>query len=768
MPKKREHSEAIERFRQAGWSGLIALVLCVLTVNALVDQFVWLAQKQVNSFEASGDIVYVGASENLADPEFPQRREQLANLVDDLRNAGTEEVYVDIVFDQASTAEADTRLNAALQRWGDNAYLSRDYRTGLDGIDRLRASTPAIGAGVPEVGTDLWQNYLGYVWYVPYIVSDGTTELPNLSAKLAGSALYRDAEQPVDYLFDLTTIPIYQLKNLEAESDRLSALRGKKVVIGFSSRDDDNAPNIPGHIDVPRSIVQIYAAETLLAGHTTQLNPYMVLLAVLAMLSLASWIGMRRFRYLAYGGIFLCIPASVFVAGSLGIKVHAASALLLLFTYALFRIRARWKSSFRLVDADTNLPSFTALERDKVTAETVPAIIVARIHRFEEVRKTLAAELHAEYLLRIVDRLKAAEPNATIYVGPGHLIAWTLAEKEPGLIREHLEGLRALFAAPLHVGSTQVDVGITFGVDVTPSPHVTRRLAAAVSAAERTNETYDPIEISELASDEDLYWNISLQARIDAALSNGEIFLVYQPKILVQTGELIGVEALVRWRDPARGLIPPDHFIKQCESAGRMAHLTRHVLGEACRAGVAFEDGGRQIPVAVNISATLVHEYSIVAMVSEVLEETGLNPQCLTLEITETYRISNFERAGAILSELAALGPKISMDDFGVGAASLEALQRLPFAELKIDRTFTSAIRENPKAAGIVRSVLQMGRELRIIVVAEGVEDESTLTMLRDSGCVVAQGYAISRPIPFDEVMQFQKLAAPERLKNMV
>jgi len=199
-----------------------------------------------------------------------------------------------------------------------------------------------------------------------------------------------------------------------------------------------------------------------------------------------------------------------------------------------------------------------------------------------------------------------------------------------------------------------------------------------------------------------------------------------------------------------------------------MAHLTRHVLGEACRAGVAFDDSGQQITVAVNISATLVHEYSIVAMVSEVLEETGFNPQCLTLEITETYRISNFERAGAILSELTALGPKISMDDFGVGAASLEALQRLPFGELKIDRTFTSAIRENPKAAGIVRSVLQMGRELRIIVVAEGVEDESTLTMLRDSGCIVAQGYAISRPIPFEEVIRFQRVASPERLKNMV
>ncbi len=768
MPKKREHSEAIERFRQAGWSGLIALVLCVLTVNALIDQFIWITQKQFISFEASGDIVYVGASEDLADPDFPQRREQLAQMLDDMRDAGVDEVYLDVVFDAPSTASADEQLNLAMRAWGDSAYLSRDYRTGLDGVDRLRASIPAVREGISETGSDLLKNYLQLVWFVPYVVTDGETEVPSISASLANAKLYRDVLHPIDYLFDLSSIPTYELSDLRNDSSLLNELSDKRVVIGVSTRADQNTLAIPGQQNVARSIVHVYAAETLKAGHTGTINPYMVLIVAMTVLSLATWLKSSRARYAAYTAICLLLPIAIYASGASGTQIHAASALLLLIAYASFRLRARWKSSFRLIDADTNLPSFAALEKDRSVSETAPAIIVARIHRFEEVRKTLVAELHTEYMLRIVDRLKAAEPDATIYVGPGHLIAWTFAEKEPALIREHLEGLRALFSAPLKVGDAQVDVGITFGVDITPHPNVTRRLAAAISAAERTNETYDPIEITELGSDEDLYWNISLQARIDAALDNGEIFLAFQPKILVQTGELIGVEALVRWCDPARGMIPPDHFIKQCESAGRMAHITRYVLREACRASVAFEDRGQQVPIAVNISATLVHEFAIVSMVREVLEETGLNPQCLTLEITETYRISNFERAAAILGELAALGPKISMDDFGVGAASLEALQRLPFNELKIDRTFTSAIRTNAKAAGIVRSVLQMGRELRIIVVAEGVEDESTLTILRDSGCVVAQGYAISRPVSFDEILTFQMDTETEPLKKMV
>ncbi|MGB3165949.1 MAG: EAL domain-containing protein, partial [Alteraurantiacibacter sp.] len=387
---------------------------------------------------------------------------------------------------------------------------------------------------------------------------------------------------------------------------------------------------------------------------------------------------------------------------------------------------------------------------------------------FEQVRRSLPKELHGEYVLRIIARLKAATQDAKIYRGDGHLIAWTMDEKDPALLQEHLEGLRALFSAPLIVGDRQVDVGITFGVDITPSPDVVRRLASAVAAAEQTNETFDPIAVADSTSEEDLIWNVSLQARIDAALSNGEIYLVYQPKIMVQTGEIVGVEALVRWKDPVKGHIPPDNFIRQCETAGRMAHLTRFVLENACRAGNAFAERGINLPIAVNISATLVHERAIVELVENVLSATGFEPRRLTLEITETYRISNIDIAAEILGELHALGPKISMDDFGVGAASLEALLRLPFDELKIDRLFTSRITSDRKAAGIVENILRLGKDLRIIVVAEGVEDAGTLTKLRDSGCLVAQGFGISRPVEFEKIVSYQADREKRLVQNMV
>jgi EAL domain-containing protein (putative c-di-GMP-specific phosphodiesterase class I)/CHASE2 domain-containing sensor protein len=774
MALSKDRTDVVERIRHAVWAGLIALVLSYSTLLSPLDQVTWVAQSRVSGFEASGDIVYVGSSSDLTDPAFPERRQELAAALDILREAGAKRVYVDMLFNRSVNPEVDTELNMALRTYEGDAYLVRNLATDLNGELDLSQSVGSVGAGIPVVGSMRWKNYIGYTWSMPTSIVYRDEEMPSLAASIADIPV-SGGEYPINYGFERSTIPSHRFLDLLSAKVSPGAFRklsadvaNKNVVIGNTNRGDTNAPNIPGHIDVPATMVDIYAAETLKAGYTRIVDEWLVVLSILCALVLAAFAGNRWVRNSILALSLFTLLACVYIAATLGIIMSAAGGLTMLGTYSFFRARANWKKSFRLVDPDTGLPTFAALEADQDTAETVPAIIVAKIHRFEEVRRTLPQELHAEYLLRIVGRLKAAKKDATIYVGPGHLIAWTFPEKEPALIREHLEGLRALFASPLLVSDNQVDVGITFGVDLTASPNVTRRLAAAVDAAERTNETYEPIAIAEVASDEDLIWNISLQARIDAALANGEIYLIYQPKVLAETGELVGVEALVRWRDPVKGLIPPDHFIRQCENAGRMTQLTRHVLTEGCKAGIALAAKGLPIPVAVNVSATLVHERDILFMVRDVLEETGFAPEKLTLEITETYRISNFDRANEILSDLRALGPKISMDDFGVGAASLEALQCLPFDELKIDRTFTAAMKDNPKAEAIVRNVLQLGKDLRIMVVAEGIEDAATLTKLRGFGAVVAQGFGISRPIPLNEIVTFQSLNQEERLRDIV
>jgi len=750
------------------WAGLISLVLTVLTLLYPFDQVLWTAQSRMVKTEASGDIVFISSEQDLSDPEYSSRRVELAQLVRYLDDVGAKAIYIDSVFETPTSPAIDADLNSALVDFGQSAYLVQDVRTGLNGVSVRNQSIPQIGTGVPQVGGELYRNFMGYVWDAPYVVGYGESDLPNLAAQMTGVSDGAGVLFPISYDFALDTIPVISHHKLLVGENLPIDLSGKTIVIGSENRTDSRPINIPGLTDVSPTLIHVYAAETLKAGRTRYVSGALVTFLTFALVLAIGQCRSRRWRRFAYSSIVLAIIGGMLVTAQLGWRVGFAGSMGLLAVYAIFRLRSVWKDSFALIDADTNLPTFAALEGDSDAAETVPAIIVAKIHRFEQVRRTLPKELHSEYLLRIIARLKAATQDATIYLGQGHMIAWTMPEKEPALLHEHLEGLRALFSSPLIVGDQQVDVGITFGVDITPSPNVSRRLASAVAVAEQTNETFDPISIADTTSDDDLIWNISLQARIDAALSNGEIYLVYQPKVMVQTGEIVGVEALVRWNDPVRGHIPPDNFIRQCETAGRMSHLTRFVLEEACKAGNAMEDRGLSIPVAVNISATLVHEHAVVDLVSEVLRKTGFEPRRLTLEITETYRISNLDRAAEILGELRALGTKISMDDFGVGAASLEALLRLPFGELKIDRIFIAAMTNDDKAAGIVRSVLQLGKDLRIIVVAEGVEDAQTLTALRDSGCLVAQGFGISRPIAINKVLDYHQDKEKRLQKNMV
>lgn len=758
MSKSKTANFLGERTRQALWAGLIALVCWLLGLLGPIDQLTWVLQSRIANFQASGDIVFVGSKNNLADTDFPGRRIKLAQALDTLKAAGVSQVYVDVEFDLPSTPNIDGRLNASLREFDGSAFLVRNLKTtAITEEIGLSRSTPSVQAGVSEVATDRYFEFLGIVWDQPYSVSHLGETISGLSASMAGIYSSSDARFPVNYSFNPSTIPSYDLNDLiRSGAANTIDLSGKTVLIANNSSAD--TVTIPGQIEVPISMADIYAAETLKSGYTRSIGAIVVLSLAMLSLFLAVFLKSKTLRRITYAIGTLAIPAAVLLSSNLGMRISVSTAIAVLLIYILFRLRTKWKTSFRMVDLSTGLPTFSALENDKEVQTTSPAIIVAKIHRFDEVRKTLRAEHHAEYVLKIVERLNAATPNAKIYSGSGSMLAWVITEKDPALVKEHLEGLRALFAAPLVVGGNQVDVSLTFGVEITPSSDVGRRLASAVSAADRTNETYEPIQIAEVKSDEDLIWDISIQARIDNALSNGEIYLAYQPKIHVNSGKLAGVEALVRWNDPVRGMISPDIFIKQCESSGRMAHLTRHVLRHACNDGIRFGKKNITVPIAVNISATLLHERGIVAMVREVLAETGYDPNLLTLEITETYRISNLGLAAEILNDLRALGTKVSMDDFGVGAASLEALMRLPFTELKIDRLFISGILEDPKALGIVHNILRLGKDLRIIVVAEGVEDTATLTLLRDSGCLIAQGFGISRPVPFNEIVSFHAL----------
>jgi EAL domain-containing protein (putative c-di-GMP-specific phosphodiesterase class I) len=221
----------------------------------------------------------------------------------------------------------------------------------------------------------------------------------------------------------------------------------------------------------------------------------------------------------------------------------------------------------------------------------------------------------------------------------------------------------------------------------------------------------------------------------------------YQPQVSLSTGDVVGAEALVRWQHPDHGLVLPDEFIPFAEHTGMIGPLTRHVLDTALAQARIWSDAGHPLPISVNLSARNLLDVDLPGQVEELLAAHGVAPGLLNLEVTESAIMTEPARAQQVLEQLATLGIRISIDDFGAGYTSLGQLKHLPISELKIDRCFVMTMTEDPSNALIVHSVVDLGHNLGLTIVAEGVETEQILTALVGLGCDVAQGYHLSRPI---------------------
>ncbi|HYE84290.1 MAG TPA: EAL domain-containing protein [Clostridia bacterium] len=263
-------------------------------------------------------------------------------------------------------------------------------------------------------------------------------------------------------------------------------------------------------------------------------------------------------------------------------------------------------------------------------------------------------------------------------------------------------------------------------------------------------ELYDPSANSWLLE------QLNLDSSMHHALDNGEFSIHYQPQIDAGSGEIVGCEALLRWNHPELGMISPIKFIPISEANGLIILIGRWVLYTACMQNKLWQASGfKPIYVSVNLSAVQLIQKDFIDMVSGILEETGLSPEYLELEITESVAVKNHEYITTILEKLKKMGIRLALDDFGTGYSSLNYLKNFAITTLKIDRSFICDINENPKNAAIVSTILAMGRNLKLNVTAEGVETKEQFEALTDKGCKIIQGYYFSKPLPQNE---FEKL----------
>jgi EAL domain-containing protein (putative c-di-GMP-specific phosphodiesterase class I) len=248
------------------------------------------------------------------------------------------------------------------------------------------------------------------------------------------------------------------------------------------------------------------------------------------------------------------------------------------------------------------------------------------------------------------------------------------------------------------------------------------------------------------------YDRLALQMELRDALEQEQLVLVYQPSLDLRTETVTGVEALVRWSHPERGIIPPGDFVPLAEETGLIVPLGRWVLRKACEQAVRWRHAGLRLRMAVNVSAAQLDQSRFVHEVAEILRQSGLDPTALTLEVTETALMKNPEAVAERLRELKALGVRIAVDDFGTGYSSLAYLRKFPVDALKIDRSFVAGIGYSNVSEALVHTLIELARTLGLETVGEGIEEEAQLDQLQDEGCHFGQGFLFSRPVPAGDI----------------
>lgn len=281
----------------------------------------------------------------------------------------------------------------------------------------------------------------------------------------------------------------------------------------------------------------------------------------------------------------------------------------------------------------------------------------------------------------------------------------------------------------------------------------------AKSAGRKTRRFFDAS--MQLQADRRLLIHNELRS----ALNNRELTLHYQPQHMVEGGEIIGVEALIRWQPPGRTLVSPAEFIPIAEETDLIVDIGNWVLHEACTQYVSWEENGIHVPqLSVNVSAKQFHAQDFVDRIHGVLAATGMDPACLNLEITESVVLGHAEDTISKMAELKTLGISFAIDDFGAGYSSLSYLKRLPADELKIDRSFIQDIPKDGDNMAIVEAVIAMARHMGFNVTAEGVESRQQLEFLQAQGCHFFQGYLASKPLPVTYLERYiKRLARHER-----
>jgi len=401
-----------------------------------------------------------------------------------------------------------------------------------------------------------------------------------------------------------------------------------------------------------------------------------------------------------------------------------------------------------------------AAEYARSPAKARFALLLLDLDRFKHVNDALGHTVGDRLLVAVADRLakNIREGDLVARLGGDEfaIVSGRLTSSEEAV---RLAGrITAALQDPVTLDGLPLDISGSIGIALYPehgTDFATLMRHADVAMYDAKHRG-DGIAVYAPESDNNSPRRLSLVADLRKALEDPDgngLTLYYQPQIEISSGEVVGVEALLRWQHPVYGAVNPEELIKAAEPSAVMRQLTRWVLAEVVAQLARWRPMALRLRCAVNVSVRDLHNDDIVEHVTHLLREHGVTADQLQLEITEEGLMADPNRVLATLARLDKLGVAIALDDFGTGYSSMQHLRRLPLAEVKIDRTFVFGMREDPDDAAIVSSIIELAGALGLRVVAEGVEDEPTWRMLHQQGCEVAQGWFYARPMPADDLL---------------
>jgi diguanylate cyclase len=746
-------------------ASVLVFTLGGLGLFGSLDRILGDARYSLLNRPASGDVVFVEIdSKSLAQVGvWPWPRQIHAQILDKLMEMGARDVAFDIDFSSRSTEEGDAALEAALRRAGGFTYLAAfGQRSGASGELVFSRPLPRFAAEAEQVLVNVATDRQGMVEGLPAALRVAAGEqVVALPVALSGAAVSPPMIN-IDYGIDAASIERIPVGDVLAGWIDPSRIAGKQVIVGAGALELRDIFAVPRYGFIPGPLIQALATESLIQGRDLRAWGSLPGLAIALLLPLLFAITRRQIGLPGAAVVTLTImvgaEAVTLVAyGQFGILVETGafhvSLLTMLTLHVVFSFLAeyagRMRAQARLAylaqhDEVTGLLSRRGLIEMTSPGVKFQTIVAIQILRLDLVRGALGQEIHDRALKLLGERLDRLDLGRLALIGEDRF-ALAVPEQlgEPELHRI-VQRVRSAIEPELAIDGHVVHADLASGAACTgDGPAVLlARAELSLSQALQTNKKSPGRFVPELEV------RIDRRRRMDAglrrALAEGSLRVVYQPQIRLSDGSICGVEALVRWHDEELGTVSPADFIPLAEESGLIVPLGAFVLLEACREVAAWQWDGK---LAVNVSPAQVQLTDVAMTVDAALSISGLRPQQLDVEITESLLVDNTGRTDLMVSGLRERGVGIAIDDFGTGYSSLSYLSTFAFDKLKVDQSFVRTLSAGSAQADVIHSIIDLAQKLGKQTVAEGIETEEQRRLLARMGCTIGQGYLFGRPM---------------------